>query len=75
MMQTVVTQGINIWFLLKALSLVLLGMYLVFSLVVVRQVKLMTDTLQLGFEGLAKTLAYVHLAFAVLVFLSALIIL
>ena len=75
MMQTVVTNGINIWFLLKALSLVLLGMYIIFSLVVVRQVKLMTDTLQIGFETLAKTLAYIHLAFAVLVFLSALIIL
>ena len=72
---TTVANVFNIWFLLKALSIVLLGMYLIFSLVVVRQVKMMTSTLQLGFEGLVKTLAYIHLAFAVLVFLSALIIL
>ncbi len=61
--------------LFKVITLVLLAMYLVFSWVVVRQVKLMTDTLQLGFEGLVKTLAYAHLAFALLVFFIALIIL
>lgn len=60
---------------MKAFVLIFLTMYLIFSLVVVRQVKMMTDTLQLGFETLSKTLAYIHLAFAVLVFLAALIIL
>ena len=74
-MQAILTNGFNIWILIKALSLVLLGMYLVFSLVVVRQVKMMTDTLQLGFEGITKTLAYIHLLFAVFVFLAAIIIL
>ncbi len=66
---------LNIWFLIKILSLILLGMYLIFALVVLRQVKLMTDTLQLGFEQLVKTLALAHLIFAVLVFLVALVIL
>ena len=61
--------------IVKSFALVLLGMYIIFSLVVVRQVKMMTDTLQLGFETLAKTLAFIHLAFAVLVFLFAIIIL
>ena len=74
-MEAIITNGFNIWILIKALSLVLLGMYLVFSLVVVRQVKMMTDTLQLGFEGAAKMLAYIHLIFAIFVFLAALIIL
>ena len=74
-MQAILTNGFNIWILIKALSLVLLGMYLVFSLVVVRQVKMMTDTLQLGFESITKTLAYIHLLFAVFVFLAAIIIL
>jgi hypothetical protein len=67
--------SISIWMVIKTLALVLLGMYLIFALVVVRQVKLMTDTLQLGFEGLAKILSYFHLAFAILVFISALVIL
>ncbi len=75
MMQQFPLTDFNIWILIKALALVMLGMYLVFSLVVVRQVKMMTDTLQLGFETPAKFLAYMHLIFAIFVFLSAIIIL
>lgn len=67
--------GIQTWLVVKIAALILLGMYLVFSWVVVRQVRLMTDTLQLGFEGPVKFLAYIHLIFAVFVFLAALIIL
>lgn len=63
------------WMIIKSFALVLLGMYIIFSLVVVRQVKMMTDTLQLGFEDLAKFMTYAHLAFAILVFLFAIIIL
>ena len=63
------------WAIIKFFALFILGMYLIFGLVVVRQVKMMTDTLQLGFETLAKLLAYGHMAFAILVFLTALIIL
>ena len=65
--------GISIWLLIKIASLILLGLYLVFALVVVRQIKLMTSTLVLGFEGPIIFLGYVHLAFAILVFLTALI--
>jgi hypothetical protein len=46
-----------------------------FCLVVVRQIKLITSTLSLGFEGPVTTLGYIHLAFAILVFLAALVIL
>jgi len=74
-MDTIPFIGIQIWVVMKILTIILLGMYLIFSLVVVRQVKLMTDTLQLGFEGTAKSLAYAHLVFAVLVLLAAIIIL
>lgn len=68
-----IISGITIttWFLVKIASLILLGMYLVFALVVVRQIKLMTDTLQLGYEGFVRMLGYVHLIFAILVFLAA----
>ncbi|OGM24615.1 hypothetical protein A2962_01535 [Candidatus Woesebacteria bacterium RIFCSPLOWO2_01_FULL_39_61] len=37
-----------------------LFIYLVFAVVVVRQVKLMTETLKVGFETPIKTLALVH---------------
>ena len=67
--------GISIWVVVKIAALILLGLYLVFSLVVVRQIKLMTSTLSLGFEAPIITLGYIHLAFAILVFLAALIIL
>lgn len=68
-----IISGITIttWFLVKIASLILLGMYLVFALVVVRQIKLMTDTLQLGYEGFVRMLGYIHLIFAILVFLAA----
>jgi len=74
-MDTIPFIGIQIWLVMKILTIILLGMYLIFSLVVVRQVKLMTDTLQLGFEGTARALAFAHLIFAVLVLLAAIIIL
>jgi len=74
-METLLTSGFNTWILIKALALVLLGMYIVFAFVITRQVKLMTSTLHLGFEAPAKFLSYFHLAFAVLVFFAALIVL
>lgn len=67
--------GISIWLVVKIAALILLGMYLIFALIVVRQTKLMTSTLKLGFEGLIVMLGYIHLAFAILVFLAALVIL
>jgi len=75
MTDTIPLTGIEIWVVMKFLAIILLGMYLIFSLVVVRQVKLMTDTLQIGFEKTARSLAFAHLVFAVLVLLTALIIL
>ena len=74
-MVNILNGGFNIWILVKALTLVLLGMYIIFAFVIVRQVKLMTSTLQLGSETFMKLLTYLHLAFAILVFFSALIIL
>lgn len=74
-MENILTGGFNTWILIKALALVILGMYLVFAFVITRQVKLMTSTLRLGFDAPAKILSFLHLAFAVLVFLAALVIL
>jgi hypothetical protein len=67
--------GIQVWIIIKIAALVLLGIYLIFAWVIVRQVRLMTSTLQLGFEAPVKFLSYIHMAFAIFVFLSALIIL
>jgi hypothetical protein len=74
-MGNILTTGFNTWILFKALALVILGAYLVFAFVIIRQVKLMVNTLHLGFEAPAKFLSYVHLVFALFVFFAALIIL
>ncbi len=67
--------GISIWFIAKIFVLFALSLYLVFALVVVRQVKLMIDTIEVGFELPVRILSYVHLVFAVLVLLTAFVIL
>jgi hypothetical protein len=75
MTETLPLGAINIWAIVKVLALVLLAMYLVFAFVIVRQVKVMTQTLHLGFDSPAKLLSYLHFGFAVFVFIAALIIL
>ena len=67
--------GISIWFIAKIFVLFALSLYLVFALVVVRQVKLMIDTIEVGFALPVRILSYVHLVFAVLVLLTAFVIL
>lgn len=59
----------------KIFALIGLAIYIVFALVVVRQVTLMTDTIEVGLELFIKLIAWAHLIFAVFVFLTALIIL
>lgn len=68
---------INLPISLIAKIFVLFGLtiYFVFALVVVRQVKLMTDTLQTGYEELIRFFSYIHLLFSIAVFIFALIIL
>jgi hypothetical protein len=74
-METLPLLGISVWLIAKFFVLFGLAIYIIFSLVVVRQVQLMVDTVEVGFEGPVKLLSYIHLVFAVLVFLFALIIL
>jgi len=74
-MTTIPLLGISVWLIAKIFVLFGLVIYFVFALVVVRQVQLMTETLEVGFETQLKILSYLHLAFAILVFLAALIVL
>lgn len=52
-----------------------LFIYLIFAIIVVRQVKTMTETLKVGFETPIKTLSLIHLSMAFLVFLISFFIL
>ena len=59
--------GISIWSIVKIFVMFANLIYIVFALVMVRQVKLMTDTLELGYEKLIIGFSYVNFAFAILV--------
>lgn len=74
-MDQFLTLGFSVWPLAKIFVLFGLVIYLIFALVIVRQVQLMVDTVEVGFDVPVRVLSYIHLSFAVLVFLFALIIL
>ena len=65
----------NIWWLVKTLFVIGFGIYIAFSVIVVRQVGLMAKTVQTNFNLLIKLIAWIHLGAAVLAFLLALLIL
>ncbi len=64
-----------VWDVTKIGLLVFLGLYFIFSLLVVRQVQLLTSVLGTNFSPLFKTVALLHVVLAVGVFLFALMIL
>ena len=65
----------SIWPIVKILVLILLGIYIIFAFVLVRQVQLMTTTLEVGFEGQLRFLSFIHLLFAIGVLVFSIIIL
>lgn len=64
----------SIWPVVKVAILFFLFLYTLFALVMVKQINLMTATLQVGFELPVKVVAYFHLVFALGVFLLTLLI-
>ena len=60
---------------LKIAALLFLLIYLAFAGILVKQVKIMTDTLMVGLEGVIKSFVYLHFAIALGVFLVAIFIL
>ena len=67
--------GVDILLLVKFLFLVGLFLYLAFAVIVIRQVNLMTKTLNGTFDQSLKIVAWLHLIVALGVFLFALIVL
>ncbi len=67
--------GISILGIAKTFVLFALGLYIIFALVIVKQVSLMIKTVEVGLEGLIKLISWAHLIFAVTVFFIALSIL
>lgn len=71
-MQELPILGDSVWAIAKILVLIGIGVYIVFALVVVRQVKIMTDTLEVGFEAPVRLFSLALLVVSILVFLFAL---
>ncbi len=67
--------GVSVWMIIKVLVLVAFAIYGVFAFVVLRQIQLMTDTLEVGFEAPIGMLGISHFVFSLVIFVLALIIL
>lgn len=67
--------NISVWLVAKIFVIIVLVLYCIFALVVVKQVQLMTDTIDTGSEFSIKLLSFAHLAFAAIVLIVALTIL
>lgn len=74
-MEVLPVLNISVWAVAKIFVLFALTLYIVFAFVIVRQTKIMTETLEIGFEQLIRMIAFVHLLFAAGTFILALIIL
>ena len=56
--------GLDVWLVAKYLVVFALVIYAIFAWVVLRQIQLMTDTLEVGFETPVRLLGIFHLLFA-----------
>ena len=65
----------SVFLIIKIATILFLLFYLVFASVVIKQVKIMTETIQAGFEGPMRALAFVHFLFALTTLFLAVIIL
>jgi len=67
--------NLSIWWVIKVLFIIGLFLYLAFAVIVIRQVGLMSKTLNGEFSILLKSIAWVHLIISLGVFLLAIFIL
>lgn len=67
--------NMTIWFIAKILVLFAILVYVVFAGVVVKQIRVMTETVKMGFEKPLKAMSIVHLIVSLAVFILALVIL
>lgn len=69
------SQENNFWLIAKIFVLIGLFIYNIFAIVIVKQTFHMTDTLEVGFELPIRAIAFLHLVFALFVFIVAIMIL
>ena len=66
--------GASVLMLMEVALAIFSAFYIIFAIVVLRQVTLMTKTLEVGFEVIIKAIAWFHLIFAVATLVSAIVI-
>ncbi len=74
-MEAIPLIGISVWLAVKIFVLLFLAIYIVFALVVIRQIKLMSETLDMGLNLPIRFIGWGHFLFAVGIFIIALTIL
>lgn len=74
-MADVFTLQFSVFSFAKIAVLFALSIYIVFAIVIVRQVNIMTKTLEVGFEFALKVIAVMHFLFSIGTFALALLIL
>ena len=67
--------NIQIWTISKAIVCFALFLYIIFAVVVVRQVRLMTEAIDFSLDWFLKMVAMIHLLGAIFILLLAIIIL
>lgn len=65
----------HIWGIVKSFYLLAIGVYIMFAILVVRQIYLMVSTLKGRWNLPLKTLGFLHLFLAIFIFLLALVVL
>lgn len=75
-MQDLITNSENALFMIVKIGLILfLVVYLVFSATIVKQIKIMSETLTTGFEFYLRVAGFLHFMFALIVLVLAVVIL
>lgn len=70
-METFVDLESSLLFLVKIGIIIFLVLYIFFAAIVIKQVRVMTETLQVGFEMPIKLLAFVHFTVSIFVLFFA----
>ncbi|KKQ93627.1 hypothetical protein A2865_02410 [Candidatus Woesebacteria bacterium RIFCSPHIGHO2_01_FULL_39_17] len=65
----------SVFTIVKIAVWIFLLLYILFAGVVIKQIRVMTETLEVGFEKQIKVLGIVHFLLAVIVFLLSLVVL
>ena len=74
-LQNLMGVSFSLWGLVKILFVIGFGLYIAFAVIVIRQVKMMSEVVEGIFVWPLKIFAWIHLGLAIFVFLLSLMIL